>query len=291
MSIIRTSHNKERPYVVLDKGGLEDENLSWGARGLWAFLIGKPDHWKISISHLSSQYKRRGGGEKAIYSLLKELIEEGYCERYQEKDANGLFCTTEYVILEFKKCLPDSLQGDAVGGDAVKEGLVYNDIQVNKETTTKEAPSVVVFYDCLKTAKLTESECKTLMCFPQERIILALSFVDDPKFIVSKSRIGSLIWHCKERVPPVHSKSSEEIKKDQQKLADDLSDLIFCRKKTASKVITRLWAEFHPDKKPLVNHNYIDFRNHKLNYDDLEFDKKFKTSIECCLIIQSIVGT
>ena len=81
MPIIRKSHEKSNSYVMINKKALEDENLSWGAKGLLAYLISRPDEWNISVSHLSSVFTGKGGGEKAIHTLIKELISCGYCAR------------------------------------------------------------------------------------------------------------------------------------------------------------------------------------------------------------------
>lgn len=108
MSIVRISHNRENPYVMLNKKALEDPKLSWAAKGLWAYLMSRPDDWNVSVSHLSKIYSGKGGGEKAIWSLLKELIENGYCTRTQNKLADGSFGKVIYVIMEFKISLPHS---------------------------------------------------------------------------------------------------------------------------------------------------------------------------------------
>jgi len=114
MSIIRISHDKNNPYVMLNKNPLEDNSLSWAAKGLWAYLMSRPDNWNVSVSHLSTIYHGKGGGEKAIYSLLNELIEAGYCERNQghtegkrlEPIALASFC--EQLGHELKPCVVQS---------------------------------------------------------------------------------------------------------------------------------------------------------------------------------------
>lgn len=80
MTIIRIVHNKENPYVVLHKSALENPRLSFKAKGLWAYCLSRPDNWEFHVSHLKTVSKE---GEDAVYSALKELIEEGYCERVQ----------------------------------------------------------------------------------------------------------------------------------------------------------------------------------------------------------------
>ena len=93
MSVIRIKHQKD--YVVIHKEALENPKLSFKAKGLWAYCMSRPDDWKFHVNHLASVSK---DGEDAIYSAIKELIDEGYCEKKQGH--NGRFETVEYVIYE-----------------------------------------------------------------------------------------------------------------------------------------------------------------------------------------------
>ncbi len=120
MSIIRISHDKTNPYVMLNKKALEDPDLSWGAKGLWSYLMSRPDNWQVSVSHLCKIYTGRGGRKDAIYSLLNELIESGYCETSQLHAKNGKFEKREYNILEIKKCLPNRDSTDSENSNSVK---------------------------------------------------------------------------------------------------------------------------------------------------------------------------
>ncbi len=147
MTIIRTIHNRENPYVMLNKAVLEEKEMSWAAKGLWAYLIAKPDNWNISVPHLENTFGtpgKRGSNRDAIYSILNELIELGYCERFQKKE-NGKFLPTEYVVYEFKKSLPNTPQPDTVKPDNTKERSSFtSEANLKKETTTKEKQRVVV---------------------------------------------------------------------------------------------------------------------------------------------------
>lgn len=174
MSIIRTSHNKENPYVQIHKKTLEDPKLSWAAKGLWAYLMSRPDNWRVNVSHLSKIYDcdgKKGGGEKAIWTLLNELIDHGYCERITNKSSKGLFIGVEYVITEFKNKVPHRLEGGSVdrGSDKVginKEGPLGPSISpvksIRKKTTTtsENEPVVVVSSDLKKVYDYLENLAK-----------------------------------------------------------------------------------------------------------------------------------
>ncbi|MBR8188781.1 hypothetical protein KDW82_06870 [Burkholderia vietnamiensis] len=82
MAIVRTAR-PERNFYILDKRISEDKRLSWGARGLLVFLLGKPDHWKVSIQVLVNETERaaKRSGKSVIYGYLDELLEVGYVTR------------------------------------------------------------------------------------------------------------------------------------------------------------------------------------------------------------------
>lgn len=105
-TIIRTQHDRNRPYVVLNKETLENPNLSWEAKGLWSYLMSRPDNWSISVQHLRNIFKERGGGRDAIRGMLLELRKEGYLEKVTERQAKGKFGQTLYILHELKIKVP-----------------------------------------------------------------------------------------------------------------------------------------------------------------------------------------
>lgn len=140
MTIIRIEHNKNNPYVILNRSALEDENLSWAAKGLWAYLMSRPDDWNISVAHLSSIYEDKGGGERAIYSILKELIKNGYCQRNQKVGKKGQFGKYEYIITEFKNKVPHCSQADAAQADALESATNNNRTITSNEYKKDNVP-------------------------------------------------------------------------------------------------------------------------------------------------------
>lgn len=96
-TIIRTRKNRENPYVMIDKFGLNDERLSWKAKGLLAYLLSKPDDWTIRINDL---IKRSKDGRDAVKAGLRELELYGYLSRHQHRDETGKFGDIEYIIYE-----------------------------------------------------------------------------------------------------------------------------------------------------------------------------------------------
>jgi hypothetical protein len=94
--IIRVQKDKSNPYVMMNKGFLNDERLSFKAKGILAYLLSKPDNWQVRVSDL---VKHSPEGRTAIYSGLNELKEFGYLERYPVR-IDGKIHHWESVVYE-----------------------------------------------------------------------------------------------------------------------------------------------------------------------------------------------
>lgn len=101
MSIIRAPR-PEANFYMLNKSISEDGRLSWAARGLLVFLLGKPDHWAVSVTHLRNETAKssKPTGRDGVYGLLQELIAAGYVERRQDRGESGLLGETHYFVSE-----------------------------------------------------------------------------------------------------------------------------------------------------------------------------------------------
>jgi len=99
--IIRVAKNPDNPFVMMDKRPINDDRLSWKAKGLLAYFLSKPDDWQI---HVNDLIKRSTDGAAAVRSGLDELQEYGYLSRSQPKLENGQFASVEYTVYEVPLC-------------------------------------------------------------------------------------------------------------------------------------------------------------------------------------------
>ena len=145
--LVRTSKDKDHPYVLLNKTFLEDPKLSLKSKGLLAYCMSKPDGWKFHVSQMEKVLKEK---EVAILSAFKELIDNGYCVRYRTRNHKGLFDSQEYVLFEvpqnpddLKKLVPHRGFTDLDVPDLVPQVLVSNEEQqVNNDSSNICADSV-----------------------------------------------------------------------------------------------------------------------------------------------------
>lgn len=140
MSIIRG----ERPqtnYYILNRNISEDKRLGWSARGLLVYLLGKPDHWKVSVTALVNETAQANtkSGRDTVYKLLNELIEAGYIERIRVA-CNGKFGGVDYIVCEQPKdvILSDSTElckSNKPLEDVAHTEEPYTDLSYTAETT------------------------------------------------------------------------------------------------------------------------------------------------------------
>ena len=79
---------------MIDNRTLGDTSLSFRARGVLAFILSKPDHWRTSAANLARQAQE---GRDAINTALGELEAAGYLERRRSQDSAGRWRTENIV--------------------------------------------------------------------------------------------------------------------------------------------------------------------------------------------------
>lgn len=131
-TIIRTPHNRDNPYFMMTRAAAQDESLSWAARGVLAYLLSKPGHWRVQVSDLEQQC-----GRDKVYAILKELVDTRYMERILTRRTDGRFGAYEYRVYETP--LPE--KPDTVSPDTVNPLLdSIENTEDKKEKREKSAP-------------------------------------------------------------------------------------------------------------------------------------------------------
>jgi hypothetical protein len=84
-------------YATIPNELLNNPNLSLKAKGLFAYLQGKPENWRFSVSRMATQLKE---GKDAIRQSLKELEDSGYLSRKSIKNQDGTWGGCDYILAE-----------------------------------------------------------------------------------------------------------------------------------------------------------------------------------------------
>lgn len=92
--VIRADHKKN--YKIINLTCVNDQRLSWKAKGIFNYLITRPPFWEI---HTSDLIERSNDGKSSLYSGIKELIETGYIFRITKR-VNGKIVKWGYLTTE-----------------------------------------------------------------------------------------------------------------------------------------------------------------------------------------------
>ena len=95
-NIIVLKKDNKRQYAQIEITILSDNRLSWGAKGLFAYMISKPPDWHLRFSDIQNRAK---DGRDAVRSLIKELVEGGYLIMERKRDLDGKYYM-EYTLIE-----------------------------------------------------------------------------------------------------------------------------------------------------------------------------------------------
>lgn len=94
MSTIRVARRAR--YTTVAKGAVNDQSLSFRARGLLVWLLDKPDDWRVD----STTIARHGTeGREAVRTALRELEQARYLRRQRVQNPDGKW-STETVVYE-----------------------------------------------------------------------------------------------------------------------------------------------------------------------------------------------
>lgn len=124
---------REDPFARVPKAMLEDERISWQAKGVLAYLVGKKDGWKMRVGDL---VKKGTAGEHAVRGALKELRTLGYAQCVCVKGEKGRVAEWVWKVSDSPVFRPD-------GGFPHLDGPhLENHDSSKKESSKKAAVSV-----------------------------------------------------------------------------------------------------------------------------------------------------
>ena len=99
MALNRFAREKDDNYSTICNRIMKEKNISLKAKGLYALIMSLPPKWDFSVQGIVAISKEESG---AIYTAIKELIKEGYCERNMISE-KGRFIGCEYKFFNKKK--------------------------------------------------------------------------------------------------------------------------------------------------------------------------------------------
>jgi hypothetical protein len=90
-------------YAQIHNDLLEDERLSYRARGLAAYMLSRPPGWSTDSKTLAAHARE---GRDAVRAALRELEQAGYLVRTKWQDDRGRFHNDQYISDQPQQTLP-----------------------------------------------------------------------------------------------------------------------------------------------------------------------------------------
>lgn len=94
MTAIRSVRAAEGKFVQISNAALQDERLSWRARGILAFVLSMPPDRTLTAKWLETQAP---DGREAVRSALRELGRYGYYHRDRRKGPRGIWVWDQVI--------------------------------------------------------------------------------------------------------------------------------------------------------------------------------------------------
>jgi hypothetical protein len=95
MTIIRAPR-PERNFSIINNEIIRNQQLTYRARGILAFLLSQPDHWRTNTDRLAYPNTE---GRDAIRSAMNELQLAGYVVLVKRQRANGQWLS-EWLVYD-----------------------------------------------------------------------------------------------------------------------------------------------------------------------------------------------
>lgn len=237
MTTVRGVKDRRFEFVQLLNSMFEDPKLSLKAKGFIGYCLTKPKDWKFHINHLCKVLKE---GEKALYSVIKECIDNGYSYRYQPRGKEGEFLPIEIIVSDskyeidqikeeieleptFKKCLPLACFGDAVDGDADNAPISNKESSniVLEQQQSAAVPKKVEerkpgVYSCLMDLEVSiRVKQQVTKKHTLEQVEHALKWLQNNDKPLHRGLAAALIWAC-DAQPEIHEPKEtpyEKVKK------------------------------------------------------------------------------
>ena len=171
-------------FATMNKGFLEDERLSLKAKGILAYLLSKPDDWKVIVGDIVKHCK---DSKSAIYSGLKELKENGYYKKIPVRSEDGTrIVRWESTVYE----VPFEVLSDEVAEQEETSILEQAVTRIKEKITKKKQPATKVIEKEEKTEQLvTKLEEKTRKTEQQQSVALFPNFQEvENQFIENGER-------------------------------------------------------------------------------------------------------
>lgn len=124
MTIYREKRRKN--FTILPNDLIQNEKLSYSARGLLEFMLSLPEDWGFNVAYLVK--KSPNEGETKIRNYLKEIKKAGYIRIVPAKRKGGRFNGNDWIVADTPRFSPHGDLPDAVPPQADTPDVDSSDV-------------------------------------------------------------------------------------------------------------------------------------------------------------------
>lgn len=106
---VRIRKRRGIPWAQVPRIVIEDPKLSWKAKGLYAYLVSRPDEWEVRRKDL---IRRSTDGSTSLDSGVRELQDAGLLVIQTSHDSDGKFVGTEWLVEWPETRVPENADTD-----------------------------------------------------------------------------------------------------------------------------------------------------------------------------------
>jgi len=163
MSIIKIK--KRKNYTIISNDLINNESLTWEARGMLIYLLSKPEDWQVRVTDLTRQSP---AGVKVVRRVIKELEEHGYISRVRFQDSVTKRFVWETDVRE-QPILPEGKHPSEKSPDRIVpsgQDILNTDLKRKEKEKPEEinpAAAAILFHFKNEITSLTPSLTKTVL--------------------------------------------------------------------------------------------------------------------------------
>lgn len=125
--MIKKYNNK---FTIVSNEVVQDNRLSWKARGIFAYLWSMPDDWNFYETEVA---KHATDGRDSLRSGLTELKNYGYLKRERERLSNGRLGSSIWILND----VPNKVENPIPMSGNTTQGLPLSEKSTEGETTVQ----------------------------------------------------------------------------------------------------------------------------------------------------------
>lgn len=132
--MIKKYNNK---FTIVSNEVVQDNRLSWKARGIFAYLWSMPDDWNFYETEVA---KHATDGRDSLRSGLTELKNYGYLKRERERLSNGRLGSSIWILNDVPNKVenPIPMLGNTTQGLPLSEKSTEGETTVQNNYNTKD---------------------------------------------------------------------------------------------------------------------------------------------------------